>query len=33
MSRPEEETYFCRRVALPDKDYGPVYPAREGESA
>lgn len=33
MSRPEEETYFCRRVALPDKDYGPVYPARGGESA
>jgi tRNA (mo5U34)-methyltransferase len=28
LSRPEEETYLCRRVARPDPDYGPVYPAR-----
>lgn len=28
LSRPEEETYFCRRVARPDGGYGPVYPAQ-----
>lgn len=28
ISRPEEETYFCRRVLRPDQTYGPVYPAR-----
>ena len=27
-SRPEDETYICRRVARPNADYGPVYPAR-----
>ena len=32
LSRPEDETYFCRRVARPDASYGPVYPAR-GETA
>jgi tRNA (mo5U34)-methyltransferase len=33
LSRPEEETYFCHRVARPDQAYGPVYPARGAESA
>lgn len=28
LSRPEEETYLCRRVDRPDPEYGPVYPAR-----
>ena len=28
LSRPEEETYFCRRVSRPDGGYGPVYPAQ-----
>ncbi len=32
-SRPEDETYFCRRVARPDQAYGPVYPAQGTESA
>jgi len=27
-SRPEDETYICRRAARPNADYGPVYPAR-----
>jgi tRNA (mo5U34)-methyltransferase len=31
MSRPEDETYLCRRVARPDSMYGPVYPARGGK--
>jgi tRNA (mo5U34)-methyltransferase len=33
ISRPEEETYFCRRAARPDQVYGPVYPARGEKSA
>lgn len=33
ISRPEHETYLCRRAARPDPAYGPVYPAREGDSA
>lgn len=33
LSRPEEETYFCRRLARPNHTYGPVYPARGMESA
>jgi tRNA (mo5U34)-methyltransferase len=33
ISRPEEETYFCRRVLRPDQAYGPVYPARGVKSA
>ncbi|MBN8900822.1 MAG: methyltransferase, TIGR04290 family [Rhodospirillales bacterium 69-11] len=28
LSRPEEETYLCRRVDRADADYGAVYPAR-----
>lgn len=27
ISRPEEETYLCRRAARPYPDYGAVYPA------
>jgi tRNA (mo5U34)-methyltransferase len=30
LSRPEEETYICRREQPADAAYGPVYPAREG---
>jgi tRNA (mo5U34)-methyltransferase len=33
MSRPEKETYLCRRVPRPDPGYGAVYPARGVESA
>jgi tRNA (mo5U34)-methyltransferase len=33
ISRPEDETYLCRRVARPDPTYGPVYPARGGKHA
>ena len=33
MSRPEAETYVCRRVRRPDHAYGPVYPARGAEGA
>jgi tRNA (mo5U34)-methyltransferase len=33
MSRPEEETYLCRRVTRPDPDYGPVYPMRGRKQA
>jgi tRNA (mo5U34)-methyltransferase len=29
VSRPEEETYLCRRVERPSRAYGPVYPARD----
>jgi tRNA (mo5U34)-methyltransferase len=32
-SRPEEETYLCRRVRRPCPEYGPVYPARPGDHA
>jgi tRNA (mo5U34)-methyltransferase len=28
MSRPEDETYLCRRVARADDRYGAVYPAQ-----
>jgi tRNA (mo5U34)-methyltransferase len=27
LSRPEEETYLCRKGPRPDPAYGPVYPA------
>jgi tRNA (mo5U34)-methyltransferase len=27
-SRPENETYLCRKTDRPDANYGPVYPAR-----
>jgi tRNA (mo5U34)-methyltransferase len=30
-SRPEEETYLCRRTSRPYPEYGAVYPARGGE--
>jgi tRNA (mo5U34)-methyltransferase len=33
MSRPEEETYLCRRVERADMEYGPVYPARGSQDA
>jgi tRNA (mo5U34)-methyltransferase len=33
MSRPEDETYICRRVTRPEPDYGPVYPHRGGTHA
>lgn len=33
MSRPEDETYLCRRIERPHAEYGPVYPARGGENA
>ena len=33
ISRPEEETYFCRRVTRPDQAYGAVYPARGASGA
>jgi tRNA (mo5U34)-methyltransferase len=32
-SRPEEETYLCRRTTRPYSEYGAVYPARAGEQA
>ena len=28
LSRPEDETYLCRRGERADRRYGPVYPAR-----
>jgi tRNA (mo5U34)-methyltransferase len=28
ISRPEQETYLCRKARRPDENYGPVYPAR-----
>ncbi len=28
LSRPEEETYLCRRASRTDPEYGPVYPAQ-----
>jgi tRNA (mo5U34)-methyltransferase len=28
MSRPESETYLCRKTRRPDENYGPIYPAR-----
>ena len=31
LSRPEDETYFCRRAQRPDAAYGPIYPARGKE--
>lgn len=33
LSRPEEETYLCRKGPRPDPAYGPVYPARGTEGA
>lgn len=27
LSRPEDETYLCRRGARPDAEYGAIYPA------
>jgi tRNA (mo5U34)-methyltransferase len=33
LSRPEEETYLCRRGPRPDPAYGPVYPAGGAERA
>ena len=32
-SRPEAETYLCRRAERADANYGPVYPARETEGS
>jgi tRNA (mo5U34)-methyltransferase len=28
LSRPEDETYLCRKARRPDAMYGPVYPAQ-----
>jgi tRNA (mo5U34)-methyltransferase len=33
LSRPEDETYLCRRVDRTDAAYGPVYPARGEDEA
>jgi tRNA (mo5U34)-methyltransferase len=33
LSRPEEETYLCRRGPRPDPTYGPVYPAKGSQRA
>jgi tRNA (mo5U34)-methyltransferase len=33
MSRPEDETYLCRRMQRPDPAYGPVYPAKGEDRA
>jgi len=33
MSRPEDETYLCRRVERPSPAYGPVYPAKGKDRA
>ena len=32
LSRPEEETYLCRRGARANRQYGPVYPAQGKET-
>ena len=33
LSRPEEETYLCRRTERADAEYGPVYPANGANSS
>ncbi|HQT77464.1 MAG TPA: TIGR04290 family methyltransferase [Rhodopila sp.] len=33
LSRPEEETYLCRKGPRPDPAYGPVYPAKGTDNA